>query len=711
MKATFISFLLCFLATNSYADFELTQDQLNLYNEDLQAVFDKVYPQLEPLILNEIKEALDELIEDEAGGDFEILDYEEPSISGFDSAVGVTVGESNSLTFSLPLEGGWEIKVPKIRVRYTYDGPIDIRSTDDFDLKFSNFKIQFFFGLNVENDGKLNFTTVESPKVSYDFDISGSGFLQKALYDLIEEVVKVFVPFDQNTAHINFIELANHELLPVGGVLNYEVTEFMGELEGIIKRIDDKIIAKNMPNGIVYEVYSNVPSTSTWIEAFSVNGEGSPGDYDSATGDVDGHDQHLSTRDAAIWTGHYLAAMAHRYNVLGDEASKNHVKHVLSGIEKLFLINMNWEEGLLARGAAPLTSTLGQDIKIGETKDVGTPVSDGGRYAGEMTNEAIIEDVAWIGHQGPNGISRDQYSGVLFGLNTVYDLVDDPAIKIRVRTLVELALDYLIKVDWILMDDRMVFDPVEKGTPTFWAGLGYQKITFLTIGKNVTEGNKYEIELNDAYSLLDTAWFSTALSSFNQVDSYYSKNLFYMNMYSYFQIEEDKGRRDLMKKGVLIADYYLSHHNNAFFNLIRYSIRDDDNRELLEQSMELLKLRMEGGHRHIAPNQDLMDDIEYEWVDMPLDSVCMRDGVEEDACTYMPTEPVHPALRVFGEFVWQRNPYMPIDTANGNEQNRVDPKLEQIGGDLSLIYWMLRSEGYADPYPMILPAINMLILN
>ena len=76
----------------------------------------------------------------------------------------------------------------------------------------------------------------------------------------------------------------------------------------------------------------------------------------------------------------------------------DNLQHTLGGIGKL--LDVNGGRGLLARCAAP----------------VGTPVANSFRVT---YGNAIIGGQPWVGYPGSNGISRDQYSGVFFGLDCV----------------------------------------------------------------------------------------------------------------------------------------------------------------------------------------------------------------------------------------------------------------------------------------------------
>jgi len=669
----FVSTLFCLLLLgplSSSAAPTLDQASMDIYNTGLQALFTKGYPQLKQQMISEIDATLNDhkVLKETNWLRITISSWGAPEFPGFDASPGIIVDNYGDLTIKAPLTGSWGVTIPNVKIKIeTY---ITITWPFRWRIKIGERYVYVTLGMKDialeqglritgEDNGKIDVDNVSEPDFNFNVVIAGSSFngsdelknianinISSALYDLF------LASLGPLGTHIDYYPLepeelmhaANHPLTPVGGAAEpYDVTPVNPDLEAIVMSIDDKIIGKNMPNGVVYEVFSDVAAYDSWEDAFKPGGAGSPGS----------HDLSLTTDDSAIWTGTYLAALAYRYKVMGDQTSKSYVAKALKGIEALFAVHQY--TGLLARSAAPLDSTVGQQIES---------------YATSKKHYFVFDNETWIGQDGTHGITRDQYTGVLFGLRTAYDLVDDQDIRDRIKYLVTITLDYLLDEDWIITEDR--------DTPVPFNTVPNAKIVFLTIGNHVT-GGRYEQALNEAYGPSNMAWLSTAVSSLQPLESYYGWNLFYTNMLSYFAIEKNTSRREKMMESVRIADYYIGHHVNAWFNLVRASYDENKRREYLEQAMEILKLRLKGGHRHFVPSavKPLVYDIVYEDVDFPM----------ETSLISLPTQPIHPALRVFGEFVWQRNPYKLYESEN--------PLLEQIGGDISLVYWMLRSEGYA----------------
>src|SRR5688572_6372361 len=125
--------------------------------------------------------------------------------------------------------------------------------------------------------------------------------------------------------------------------------------------------------------------------------------------------------DAAIWTGHYLAAEAFRFGVTRSREALRNVRRTVDGITGLVDVTGT---NLLARFSMPTTSPYVADITAGEQRHT--------RREGTIDGQPHY----WWGNT-----SRDQYSGVFFGLGVAYDLVDDAPTRRHVSRAVTRMLD------------------------------------------------------------------------------------------------------------------------------------------------------------------------------------------------------------------------------------------------------------------------------
>jgi len=110
-------------------------------------------------------------------------------------------------------------------------------------------------------------------------------------------------------------------------------------------------------------------------------------------------------RDSAIWTGHYLAAESFRYAVTGSADALANVQGALNGISNLRQVTGT---DVLARCLFPVDSPYAADLAA-ENAGLGI-------YQGQLQGQSY----EWVGNT-----SRDQYSGVIFGLGVAYDMVSD----------------------------------------------------------------------------------------------------------------------------------------------------------------------------------------------------------------------------------------------------------------------------------------------
>ena len=133
--------------------------------------------------------------------------------------------------------------------------------------------------------------------------------------------------------------------------------------------------------------------------------------------------------DSAIWTGHALAAEAYRFAVTKSPEAMLNATRLLHGLTRL--IHVSGKPGLLARFAWPAEdSAMTDNVKREEGDPIFTGSFEGRSYQ-------------WL-----DNVSRDQYSGVMFGLGVAYDLLDDPALKDEIRKDASAVVDFLSSNLW-----------------------------------------------------------------------------------------------------------------------------------------------------------------------------------------------------------------------------------------------------------------------
>jgi hypothetical protein len=342
--------------------------------------------------------------------------------------------------------------------------------------------------------------------------------------------------------------------------------------------------------------------------------------------------------DSAIWTGHYLAAEAFRYRVTRSGEALENARRALRGIRSLLDITGT---DLLARCLVPVDSPYASDIQRAEAHH--------GIFFGSLQGK----DYFWIGNT-----SRDQYSGVMFGLSTAYDLIDDPGVRSFIRTDVTRILNFLLRRGWsVVMPNGAI-------STTFWLRPD-QELSFLQIGR--------KIDLQ-AFGLTYSYYRNTYASSvswpvtYDNIDNhnhYFKFNLNYINLYNLIRLEEDNSP---FKQTYLDAYNALRRrtetHGNPHFNMVDRALTGP-NAARDSETINLLALWLERSRR------------DY-WIDLRGKyRACLG---QDRACSPIPVNE-----RVNTDFLWQRSPYLLYGGGFGT--------IETAAIDYILPYWMARSFG------------------
>src|SRR5262245_47943545 len=337
--------------------------------------------------------------------------------------------------------------------------------------------------------------------------------------------------------------------------------------------------------------------------------------------------------DSAIWTGHYLAAESFRYNVTRSPEALDNVRAALAGIESLLDVTGT---NLLSRCLIPMSSPYAQAITQEEASH------------GVYQNKECGWD--WIG-----GTSRDQYSGVFFGLGVAYDLVDDPQVRAGIVTLTTLLLDFLRGHDWsVKMPNGSI--------STTFIGRADQELSFLQVGRHV---NKARFSTGYNLNRFFLSPLVIAPISFEVLDnnSYFKFNLDSINLFNLIRLESSSFK-GIYRQAYNILRRHTDDQKNAFFNMIDRALngpndaRDADTREMLDEWL-------------LRPRRDLPID---------LRGVYPSCGSPDIACV-----PVPIVDRPRTDFLWQRNPYLLVGQGAGT--------IETAGIDYILPYWMGRYYG------------------
>jgi hypothetical protein len=341
--------------------------------------------------------------------------------------------------------------------------------------------------------------------------------------------------------------------------------------------------------------------------------------------------------DSAIWTGHYLAAEAFRFQVTRSPDAIDAVWQALLGIRALLDVS---GADVLARCLVPVDSPYAAAIQQEE-----------GRhriYYNTLGEQAYF----WIGNT-----SRDQYSGVMFGLSVAYDMVDDANVRAFIRAVVTRLLNSLLRHAWnVVMPDGRI--------STTFLHRPDQQLSLLQIGRRINPRSFGWI-----YAVYRTVYASSVRLPiwYDNIDDdahYHKFNLNYINSYSLVRLEErESPYRRLYMDAYRMLRRRTEQHANAHFNMVDRALtgeggtRDTETIILLQQWLE-------------RPRRDY-------WVDLSERYAACD---ENRACSPIPANE-----RVNTDFLWQRSPFQLSGGGAGT--------VETAAIDYILPYWMARHYG------------------
>jgi uncharacterized protein (TIGR03437 family) len=353
--------------------------------------------------------------------------------------------------------------------------------------------------------------------------------------------------------------------------------------------------------------------------------------FDSPTGDR--IVSYTRCGDSALWTGLYLAAESFRYNVTRSGEALAAARRAVAGIQSLVDVTGN---NVLARCVIPESSPYAVAIQMEEAPN-GIYRSGPGDF--------------WVGNT-----SRDQYSGVLFGLGAAYDLIDDPALRSSIVDLVTRLVRFLTDHEWnIVLPSGAV-------TTTFLSRPD-QQLAFLQLARRLNP-DQFSAGYDVVHVLLSPFVIAPISVDVLSDDSYFKFNLDTINLYTLNHFSRDESDA-LYRKAYDILRNHTDDHRNAFFNMIDAAlngpnaVRDAETRTLLDQWLQ-------------RPRRDLEVRNEGKY------ATC---GDPNQAC-----QPIPVPDRPTSDFLWQRSPFQLSNQGGSNI-------VEGAGIDYILPYWMARYYG------------------
>ena len=344
------------------------------------------------------------------------------------------------------------------------------------------------------------------------------------------------------------------------------------------------------------------------------------------------------TGDGAIWTGHYLAAESVRYATTADAGALANATAALDGIQSLVDVTSPAAPDLLARSWVPQSSPYLPKIQTDEGHN--------GLYPSTYGGQAVY----WIGNT-----TRDQYSGVFFGLSVAFEHV--PPLRDRAAALVTRMLDYLIAHGW------NVVMPNGSASTTF-LGRPDQQLALLQIGRQVNTARYATLYASFRAANAATAGLPIAAECQDPHGSYFKFNLDYINLFSLVRLEEPTSPfRQQYAAIYRTLRQCTQSHKNAHFNMIDRALAGPAN------SRDAATERFLG-----------------QWLTRARRAFFTDVSAKYPACgENRACDPVPVYDRPNTDFLWQRSPFLLYGGG--------DSTVETAAIDYLLPYWMARYFG------------------
>lgn len=269
-------------------------------------------------------------------------------------------------------------------------------------------------------------------------------------------------------------------------------------------------------------------------------------------------------QDSAIWTGIYLAAQAFRY--AADPAQKEDaLRNARKAAETLhFFLDVTGQPGLLARFAGPMDKTA---LYLNPTKNGCPPPTPDAAGLCCAANHSCAPSPQDSSHFWLGGTTRDQYSGLFFGMGIAYRLIDDPELRQLIRKDLTEVVAALRKQKWMILGPD--------GKPTAHTASAIEpemQAAWLLLAAEVSDDpsycQDYERLIRDPL-LGDVLLAEDDFDWTNRYMQYYGFNLTFLAFYNLIQLEPLEARKEAYQKALADHAYKeVKGTGNSFFDYI-----------------------------------------------------------------------------------------------------------------------------------------------
>jgi hypothetical protein len=588
---------------------------------------------------------------------------------------------NDKVSLTLPSKEGWYFKI-KLKMRFESG---KLRKTTNVKIHIKNFKVTNLVLLSQDDSGKINVEETAAPIVKGDIKLSVSNDL---LNLFVKVAVKALNPVIKKYKKELALELKDklapevQKLKDNADIVSHKESSPNLQASGvsnetnyrnIVDAVETKLFDFHMPHNTVVNPRVKNVSTLLFKEIEQL-------DLSDELGGIVHYNNYF---DSAIFSGMFLASLGYKYSHTNSAQDLARIKTLLTGVETLAHVNDDLTEGkggLLSRCVAPKGSKLGDQLK---------------NHNNTLSYVKEYKGVEVVAFQGDKGITRDQYAGVMFGLSTVFSKVNDEEIKKQSKDLFLHLIDYLIYKDWnIDIDSRREVEDYEQVLPLSWAGIGYQKVTYLLMANQMEPSNEvYRKALEKALPLIKSSWLTSFVTLSDPVDKYYKFNLLYTTLFSAYERSQSGIIRFHLNRIIKVLTHYIGHHKNAYFDLIRLSIEKKSNKsneelaDLISGIKESFSSALNRNHQvndeSLAVKRNIFD--QYHNVEESIPEG--YNEVYETINFVIPRE----FVKFDTSFMWQRSPFYPTPIS-GNVPGW-NQRAETSGIGIHLVYWIGKDLG------------------
>jgi hypothetical protein len=293
------------------------------------------------------------------------------------------------------------------------------------------------------------------------------------------------------------------------------------DLEAAAALLEEQALDTKLPFGSAFEMLYRDPYDGSWEDSL----------HDPSFTLVP--EAPRSIERSAERTGLLLAALAFRYGETRSPATLGEVGATLQATR--VLLTMKGQPGNLNRMILPRAA-----------------------FSGPLDENHYVVRFAGTDYLASDYISRDDYFGLLFGLITAYDRVDDPDLRAEAGLQVELAADHLLTNGWTWRKRDGSFG--ER-----WQGVLEQQYAWLLAAVRVNPA-KYGALRQQYRGFADLLWLRAWIAVMDPHGGHQRLPSLLGALHLVLRLETDPVRWQRAYQAMAILRHHIGHHQNALFN-------------------------------------------------------------------------------------------------------------------------------------------------